>query len=70
MKYIVDRIEGDLALCETENEEMVNLPLKDLSEGTKEGSVLIQEGNSWMLDQDEELARMERIRKKMQHLRK
>ena len=70
MRYIVDRTEADLAVCETENEEMVNIPLKDLPEGVKEGSVLIREGERWLIDENEEAARKERIREKMASLRK
>ncbi|MBE6031595.1 MAG: DUF3006 domain-containing protein [Clostridiales bacterium] len=70
MKYIVDRIEADLAVCEDENEEMVNIPLKSLPEGVKEGSVVIRNGDSWELDPDEEAARKERIAEKMKQLRK
>ncbi|MBQ9931555.1 MAG: DUF3006 domain-containing protein [Firmicutes bacterium] len=70
MKYIVDRIEADLAVCEDENEEMVNIPLKSLPEGVKEGSVVIRNGDSWEPDPDEEAARKERIAEKMKQLRK
>ena len=70
MKYIVDRIEADLAVCEDENEEMVNIPLKDLPEGVKEGSVLVQEDGSWSIDKNEELARKKRIAEKMKQIKK
>ena len=70
MKYTVDRIEADLAVCEAENEEMVNISLKDLPEGVKEGSVVIQSGNRWELDPEEEAARKERIAAKFNMLRK
>ncbi|MBA7634947.1 hypothetical protein ES703_42546 [subsurface metagenome] len=37
---VVDRIEGDLAVVELEWREVVNIPLKYLPEGTREGNVL------------------------------
>ena len=70
MKYTADRTEADLAVCETENGEMVNIPLKDLPAGAKEGSVLIQEDGRWSMDEEEETARKKRIAEKMAALRK
>jgi hypothetical protein len=37
---VVDRIEGDLAVVETEWREMVNIPLQYLPKGTREGNVI------------------------------
>ena len=37
---VVDRIEGDLAVVETEWREMVNIPLQHLPKGTREGNVI------------------------------
>ena len=37
---VVDRIEGDLAVVETEWREMVNIPLQYLPKGTREGNVV------------------------------
>ena len=40
MKYVVDRIEGNYAVCEDENNKIVNIPLKELPEGIKEKDVI------------------------------
>ena len=38
--WIIDRIEGEFALCETENKMVVSIPLSALPKGIKEGDVL------------------------------
>lgn len=38
--WIIDRIEGEFALCETENKTVVSIPLSALPKGIKEGDVL------------------------------
>jgi hypothetical protein len=56
MKWTVDRIENDIAVCEDENLAFVNVKLSSLPQGTKEGSVL-----QITLDNSEENNRKERI---------
>ena len=41
MKVIIDRFEGNFAVCETENKEMMNIERSQLPEGAKEGDVLL-----------------------------
>ncbi|MDN6196217.1 MAG: DUF3006 domain-containing protein [Atopostipes suicloacalis] len=41
MEVIVDRFEGDYAVCETENREMKDIPKEKLPKGVKEGDVLV-----------------------------
>ena len=53
-KFIVDRIEGDKAVLECENGDMVNLELKALPKNIKEG--------------DETKARKEKIKNLMNSL--
>ena len=38
-QIIVDRIEGEYAVCETEDKKMIDLPLSLLPEGVKEGNM-------------------------------
>ena len=37
---IIDRFEGDFAVCETEDLEFINLPKAALPSGAKEGDVI------------------------------
>ncbi len=60
MKYIVDRIEGEYAVCEAEDMSMHNISLSQLPLGLKEGSRLIFE-NGLYIDDDKNADRRERI---------
>ncbi len=42
MKLIVDRIEGNIAVCMDENEVLFELEISALPDGVREGSVLLQ----------------------------
>lgn len=61
MKYIVDRIEGNLAVCEAENTDMAVISLADLPVGTHEGSVIVFKNGTYTLDVGEEQERRKRI---------
>ena len=51
MKLYVDRLEGELVVCETETGERLTLALSDLPDGVREGSVLRRdETGSFVLD--------------------
>ena len=54
-KLIVDRMEGNFAVCETETSDIINISLDILPEGAKEGSVLqFSEGKYNLLYKEEE----------------
>ena len=57
MKLIVDRITQGIAVCETEDQTFIKLPLSHLPENTREGSVLIALDGVYTLDTAEEAAR-------------
>jgi hypothetical protein len=40
MRLIIDRFEGNVAVCEEENREMLNVGKEQLPAGAKEGDVL------------------------------
>ena len=61
MKYIVDRIEGNLAVCEADDMSVTVISLSDLPDGTHEGSVINFISGVYSLDLDEEQERRERI---------
>ncbi len=64
---VVDRIEGDLAVVETEWREVVNIPLKYLPEGTREGNVL---DIIFRINPEREKERREEIKKLQEELLK
>ena len=57
---IIDRFEGDLAVCETED-GLVRILRADLPTNAREGSVLVRMDNAWVLDLHTEAQRRARL---------
>ena len=68
MKVIVDRFEGDYALCETDTGDMIHLETKQLPSQIREGDVLIIGEDSISIDQEKTLDRKEKIQDLMDDL--
>jgi len=68
MKVIIDRFEGDYAVCEREDRTMINIERKRLPVGAAEGDVLVIEGNRISVDAEETRLRKEKMRKMMDSL--
>lgn len=51
---MVDRMEGDYAVCEGEAGETREIPVSMLPDGVHEGAVLVCGEAGWRLDPDEE----------------
>lgn len=66
MRLIIDRIEEEYAVCELENRQMKNIPLKDIPFIPREGDVLIVDGNNYRFDVEE----TERRKKKIEEMTK
>lgn len=68
-KYIVDRFEGDYAVCETDNKSMVNIMRSKLPNVTKEGDYIIEnEDGSFSVDIEATETRRKQMRKKLDSL--
>jgi len=67
-KYIVDRFEGDFAVCETEDKTFINIKRHILPGDTKEGDCLIENDGSFSIDLKATEARRQNIRKKLNSL--
>lgn len=63
MKWIIDRIENNIAVCELENGEMLDVKISALPKGIKEGDVI-----NLFVDETETNERKERIDKLMNSL--
>ncbi len=61
MKYIIDRIEGVLAVCEREDGVFEDIHLSELPEYIHEGSVLINTEGVWSIDTGAEAQRRKEI---------
>ncbi|MDR3552467.1 MAG: DUF3006 domain-containing protein [Clostridia bacterium] len=58
---IIDRFEGDYAVCEEDGAKMRNIPRSLLPPGAKEGDVLAPEGGRFRVDEQGTQARRRRI---------
>lgn len=68
MKYIIDRLEEGIAVCENELKKLISIPRDQLPDGSKEGDVLEElEGRFSRSDQETE-ARRKAMRKKLMDL--
>lgn len=65
MRYIVDRIENEFAVCEDENKEIVNMPIKELPSNITEKSIIDYIDNKYIINDEEQLKREETIKQKM-----
>ena len=68
MKYIIDRLEEGLAICETEARERITVPVIHLPENVKEGDVLQAEDGLFSLDTEETDKRRKEMKKKLMDL--
>ena len=49
-KYIIDRFEGDFAVCERDDLKFENIDKKKLPKDIKEGDVFFSDGKTYILD--------------------
>lgn len=68
MKLIIDRFERDYAVCEKEDRTMVNIERSKIPPEAREGDVLKNENNTYVIDYEEINKRKEKIRKLMNDL--
>lgn len=68
MRLVVDRVEGAVAVCETDEGSFVEIGVDDLPQGAKEGSVLKGELGSLELDDEERMARERKVASLMDSL--
>lgn len=66
MRYIVDRIEGEIAVLERDDLTFVDVSLLDLPDGTDAGDCLLHKDGVWSLDMPRAQERKRRIEQKRQ----
>lgn len=66
MKYSVERIEENVALCEDDLGKTVKLRIDELPENIHEGDIIVRTENGYTIDSDETSVR----RKKMAEMQK
>ena len=71
MKYAVDRIEGNIAVCENlDTKEIKEVELNLLPKRIKDGTILIYENNKYKIDKNEEEKRRLAVLEKFNRLKK
>lgn len=70
MGYIIDRFEGDLALCEGPDRSILSIPRSQLPQGAKEGDVLEEKEGVYLLSPTKTQERKAAIHSKMSRLLK
>lgn len=68
MKYVIDRIEGNIAICEDENGKMVELDIAKLPLDIKEGSIIIEENSRYIIDEKVTEEKKKEVKKRMNNL--
>jgi len=63
MKVSIDRFEGEIAVCEQDNGEILHIEKSRLPENAKEGDVLDIDDDVITIDHDETEQRKEQIKK-------
>ncbi len=71
MKYIIDRIENNMVICENqETKKMENFDKSMFPEQIKDGDVVIRENDKFRIDEEETKNRKEYIENLMKKLMK
>lgn len=68
MKIIIDRFEGNYAVCETEEKKFIDIPKSDIPKGAKEGDVLSKTDNGYCIEKTETETKREEVKKRMNRL--
>lgn len=63
MKLIIDRFEGDFAVCIDENGDIINIHKNKIHKNISEGTTIIKKNNLYYVDDDDTKKRKERIQK-------
>lgn len=67
-KLIIDRFEGDFAICENENSEFIKILRESLPENIYEGDCLLKTEDGYVIDTKLKEKTEERIEKKLNDL--
>ena len=68
MKIIIDRFEGDYAVCETEPGKTINILKVDIPKEAKEGDILKKTDNGYCVEKEETEAKRKEIKQRMNRL--
>ncbi|WP_010299710.1 DUF3006 domain-containing protein [Clostridium senegalense] len=61
MNFIIDRFEGEFAVCEKEDRNMVNIKRKDIPKNAREGDIIFLKNDIFYIDVEATRKRREEI---------
>jgi 3-phosphoglycerate kinase len=71
MKYIIDRIEGNIVVCENqETKKMENFKIEQFPKGIKDGDIVVLKDEKFEKDESETKNQKEKINELMKKLMK
>lgn len=68
MRYTIDRINENTAVCEDENGNLLKLMASELPRGVKEGDILRKQDGVWCKDEKESSERRQAMKEKLNRL--
>lgn len=68
MKYSIDRIEENIAVCEGDDGNVLKLKLDELPKGTREGDIIEKRENGFIIDADETQLRRKKMAKMQRNI--
>lgn len=68
MRYIIDRLEEGIAVCENELKKMISIPKEHLPQDIKEGDLLSEDDGIFSIDKEATDKRRSQMRKKLMDL--
>ena len=68
MRLVIDRFEGEYAVCEFENGEYIDVSKVDIPQEAKEGDVLIKTDNGYCVDKTATESKRKEIKERMNRL--
>jgi hypothetical protein len=68
MRVVIDRFEGDYAVCERDDRTMMNMERKNLPNGVKEGDALVIDGDTITVDRRKTRLNKQDVRRLMDEL--
>ena len=68
MKIVIDRFEGNYAVCETEEKKFIDISKSDIPEGAKEGDILTKTDKGYRIEKTETEEKREAIKNRMNSL--
>lgn len=68
MRYSVERIEENIALCEDDGGELVKIKLCELPRDIREGDIIVKTKSGYTADESETQARRKKIAQKQRSL--